>query len=58
LKTKSRIEKEKEKEIIASVKREMEKPRLAASVRVALETEAALTARSPVVHLARARGDQ
>jgi hypothetical protein len=40
VKKKSRIEMD--KEIIASVKREMEKPRLAESVRNALEAEAEL----------------
>jgi hypothetical protein len=52
VKKKSRIEMD--KEIIASVKREMERPRLTESVRMALETEAVLTAEALAARSARA----
>ncbi|MGB9406822.1 MAG: hypothetical protein WCA89_04750 [Terracidiphilus sp.] len=44
---------EKDKEIIASVKREMEMPRLAASVRNSWEVEAALAVRAHAVRAVR-----
>jgi hypothetical protein len=43
---KKKIQDEIDRRIIASVKKEMEKPRLAASVRNALEAEAALAAKN------------
>jgi hypothetical protein len=52
MKTKSPTEKG--RELLSSVKREMKRPRLTESVRNALEAEAALAAREPVVHSARA----
>lgn len=42
------------REILSSVRREMAKPRLAASVRNALEAAAALAAKAQVVHPAKA----
>jgi hypothetical protein len=48
----SRIEME--REFVASLKREMERPRLTESVRNALEAEAALAAKHPVVRPAQA----
>jgi hypothetical protein len=41
-----------EREIVDSVKREMEKPRMTASVRNALEAEAALALKHPAVRSA------
>jgi hypothetical protein len=52
VKEKSRIERD--REILSSVKREMERPRLAASVRDSREAEAAPAARALAVHSARA----
>jgi hypothetical protein len=52
MKTKSPTERG--RDLLSSVKREMKMPRLAASVRNALEAEAALAARVPVAHSARA----
>ncbi|MGD0295218.1 MAG: hypothetical protein ABSB30_15335 [Terracidiphilus sp.] len=49
---KSRIELD--REILSSVTKEMEKPRLAASVRDSQEAEAALAARALAVHPAKA----
>jgi len=40
--------------MISRLKREMEEPRLAASVREALEAEGSLAAKHPVARLARA----
>ena len=44
----------KDRKILASVKREMDRPRLTSSVRDALEAAAALAARTLAVHSARA----
>ena len=52
MKTKSSTEKD--RKILASVKREMDRPRLTASVRDALEAAAALAARALAVHSASA----
>ena len=45
---------EKDREILSSVKREMQEPRLAASVRNALEAEAVPAAKVLAVHSAKA----
>ena len=45
---------EKDRRILASVKREMDRPRLTASVRDALEAAAVLASRALAVHSARA----
>jgi hypothetical protein len=52
MKEKSQLDSD--RKILSSVKREMAMPRLAASVRDALEAEAALEARGLVAHTARA----
>lgn len=52
MKQKSRIEIN--RKILSSVKREMDRPRLAASVRIALEAAAELAAKAPAVHPAKA----
>ena len=52
MKTKRRIDMD--RAIVASVKREMEKPRMTESVRKALEAEAALALRWPVADPAKA----
>ena len=51
---KTKISTEKDRKILASVKREMDRPRLTASVRDALEATTALAARTLAVHSAKA----
>ena len=52
MKTKSRTERD--SEILSSVKKEMERPRLTASVRDSREAEAAQVARALAIHPAKA----
>jgi hypothetical protein len=52
MKKKNRLESD--QKILAGVMREMDEPRLAASVRNALEADAALAARVPVAHPSKA----
>jgi hypothetical protein len=51
---KTNILTEKDSEILSSVKREMQEPRLAASVRDSREAEAALAAKRRAAHAAKA----